>query len=113
MHRVEDTAANLTGDSKGAERRRGGGPTALGRQIELGRAALVGDDGGRRRCSGMAELGTDGAMGRRSSGGGGRRRSGTSAAASRRHGGSRGRRRRVADQENHQGWGRGGGRREI
>ena len=64
---MEDTAANLTGDSKGAERRRGGGPTALGRQIELGRAALVGDDGGRRRCSGMAELGTDGAMGRRRS----------------------------------------------
>ena len=46
---MEDTAANLTGDSKGAERRRGGGPTAIGRRIELWCAALVGDDGGRRR----------------------------------------------------------------
>ena len=51
---MEDMAANLTGDSKGAERRRGGGSTALGRRIELGRAALVGDDGGRRRRSGTA-----------------------------------------------------------
>ena len=92
-HRVEDTAANLTGDSKGAERRRGGGPTALGRRIELGRATLVGD--------------VDGARGRWNSsptarwGGGGRRHSGMAAAASRRHGGSRGRWRRDADQENH------------
>ena len=45
---MEDTAANLTGDSKGAERRRGGGPMALRRRIELGRAALVGDVGGAR-----------------------------------------------------------------
>ena len=51
-HRVEDMAANLTGDSKGAERRRGGGPTALERRIELGRAVLMGDDGGRRRRGG-------------------------------------------------------------
>ena len=98
---MEDTAANLTGDSKGAERRRGGGPMALGR------AALMGDDGGCRRHSGTMELGTDGAMGRRSSGGGGRRRSGTAAAASRRRGGSRGRRWRDADQENHQVLGKG------
>ena len=104
---MEDIAANLTGDSKGAERRRGGGSTALGRRIELGRAALVGDDGGHRRRSGTAELGTDGAMGRWSSGSGGRRRSGTAAAASSRRGGSRGRQRRDADQENNQVLGKG------
>ena len=69
--------------------------------IHSGGGAL-GRDGGRRRRSGTAELGTYGATGRRSSGGGGRRRSGTAAAASRRRGGSRGRRRRDADQENHQ-----------
>ena len=104
---MEDTAANLTGDSKGAEQRRGGSPTALRRRIELGRAALVGDDERHRRRSGTAELGTDSAMGRRSSGGGGRRRSGTAAAATRRRNGSRGRRRHDADQENHQVLGKG------
>ena len=66
-HRVEDTAANLTGNSKGAERRCGGGPTALMRRSSGTRRSSGGDDGGHRRRSGTAELGTDGAMGRRCS----------------------------------------------